>query len=633
MTGTVGGARSECDHSDRMARHSESEGRNLLERLRGRPGLLAPRTVPRADNALLGMEQRRRRRRWAVLAITVVALADIVGALVPRTRGHLAVLERNFPLGLSEGGRALLLVAGLLVLLLARGLARGYRRAWVGALVLTVASAVLHLAGNLDPIAAGLALVPPVYLWTIRDAFVAHARPFTLRSMLAIPWFLGGLLLYGLVGWSELAEELPDRDIGARVGAIVRSAFFLGHVAEADTALARAFIRSLQLFGAASLLLIAALLLQPVVARLAHHADIGERARFLDKWGRTGMAALAGLPENETLELAGGRVLLGYREISGVAIGVGDPVGEPGTEQEALGDFVTVCERNGWTPVLLAASYSTAAEAGRFGFASVAIGEEAVVDLQGFVTAGKERAKLRQNTHRADRDGVMVVRYDPAHRTPTVDAQIGEISDEWLKLKHGPELGFTLGRLDLGSFDLYETWIALVAGRVVAFTTWLPYLDGKAMILDLIRRRADSPVGTMELLILRSLEAFRDRGLKEASLNGIPLASVDRPGTDSSADGENAEDSRLSEALRWLYDHGGAVYEAKNLFRFKSKFGPRWEPMYLVYPESANLARIATTVGIAYLPNGIVATLRGLTRRGAGAQVKAVRAGAPDTST
>ena len=172
-----------------------------------------------------------------------------------------------------------------------------------------------------------------------------------------------------------------------------------------------------------------------------------------------------------------------------------------------------------------------------------------------------------------------------------------------------------------------------MAGRVVAFTTWLPYLDGKAMILDLVRRRADSPVGTMELLILRSLEAFRDRGLKEASLNGIPLASVDRPGTDSSADGENAEDSRLSEALRWLYDHGGAVYEAKNLFRFKSKFAPRWEPMYLVYPESANLARIATTVGIAYLPNGFVATLRGLTRRGGGAPVKAVKAGAPDTST
>jgi phosphatidylglycerol lysyltransferase len=591
-----------------VTRRTERSEGGLAERFRSRPSFRAPRAIPRADNALLGMEQRRHRRRWAVLAIAVVALADIVGAVVPRTRHHLAILERNFPLGLSESGRALLLVAGLALLLLARGLARGYRRAWIGALFLTIASALLHLAGNLDPIAAGLALVPPVYLWTIRDAFVARARPLTFRALIAVPWFFGGLLLYGLVGWSELAEQLPDHGIASRVDAVLRSAFFLTTAPSGDTALARAFVRSLQVLGAASMLIVVAVLLQPVVARLIHHPDIHARARFLDRWGRTGMAALAGLPENEVLELVDGRVVLGYREISGVAIGVGDPVGEPGTEETALGELVTICEHYGWTPVLLAASRITAERAERFGFASVAIGEEAVVDLQGFTTAGKERAKLRQNTRRAERDGVIVVPYRREDRSPAVDAQLRAISDQWLKLKHGPELGFTLGHLDLDRFDLFETWIALVGGRVVAFTTWLPYLDGKGMILDLLRRSPESPVGTMELLMLRALEAFRDRGFKEASLNAIPLAHVDRPDDD-------ADDSRLRDALRWLYEHGGAVYEAKNLFRFKAKFGPRWEPIYLVYPESANLARVATTVGIAYLPNGLVAAVRGLARR------------------
>jgi phosphatidylglycerol lysyltransferase len=527
---------------------------------------------------------------------------------VPRTRHHLAILERNFPLGLSESGRALLLVAGLALLLLAQGLARGYRRAWIGALFLTIASAVLHLAGNLDPIAAGLALVPPVYLWTIRDAFVARARPLTFRSLVAVPWFFGGLLLYGLVGWSELAEQLPDRTIARRIDVVLRSAFFLTTAPSGDTALARAFIRSLQALGAASMLVVLTLLLQPVVARLIHHSDLRARARFLDRWGRTGMAALAGLPENEVLELVDGQVLLGYREISGVAIGVGDPVGEPGTELAALGELVTKCEHYGWTPVLLAASRLTAERADRYGFASVPIGEEAIVDLQGFTTTGKEKAKLRQNTRRAERDGVVVVPYRAENRSSAVDAQLRAISDHWLEMKHGPELGFTLGRLDLDRFELYETWIALVGGRVVAFTTWLPYLDGKAMILDLLRRDPASPVGTMELLILHAMEAFRDRGLKEASLNAIPLAHVDRPDDDG-------DDSRLRDALRWLYEHGGAVYEAKNLFRFKAKFGPRWEPIYLVFPESANLARIATTVGIAYLPNGLVAAARGLVRR------------------
>jgi lysylphosphatidylglycerol synthetase-like protein (DUF2156 family) len=131
------------------------------------------------------------------------------------------------------------------------------------------------------------------------------------------------------------------------------------------------------------------------------------------------------------------------------------------------------------------------------------------------------------------------------------------------------------------------------------------------------------------LLIVRALESFRDRGLKEVSLNGIPLACVDRPCSDGpDIYDADEDDPRLRDALRWLYEHGGAIYEAKNLFRFKAKFAPRWEPMYLVYPESANLARIATTVGIAYLPNGVVAAVRGLARR----RRSPLRAGGRDTS-
>jgi phosphatidylglycerol lysyltransferase len=374
--------------------------------------------------------------------------------VLPRTRGHLGILERNLPLGITEGSRALLLVAGLLLLLLARGVARGYRRAWLGALVITVASALLHLSGELDPIAAGLALVAPVYLWTIRDAFVARARPLTLRSLFALPWFFAGLLLYGLVGWSELAEQLPHHSIPDRIDVILRGAFFLTTIPAGDTALARAFVRSFQVLGAASLIVMVTLLLQPVVTRLQHHTDVRARGRFFDRWGRNGTAALAALPENEALELVGGLALIGYREISGVAIGVGDPVGQPGTEDAALGNFVTTCERNGWTPVLLAASRGTAERARRFGFESVAIGEEAVVDLQDFRTEGKERAKLRQNTRRAARDGVQVTHYTAAMRNAATDAQLREISDAWLKLKHGPELGFTLGRLDLDAFEL-----------------------------------------------------------------------------------------------------------------------------------------------------------------------------------
>ena len=406
-----------------VVRRTEPEGRSLVERLRGRPGLLSPRAIPRADNALLGMEQRRRRRRWAVLAIAVVAFADVVGAVVPRTRHHLAILERNFPLGLSEGGRALLLVAGLLLLLLARGLARGYRRAWIGALLLTIASAVLHLAGNLDPIAAGLALVPPVYLWTIRDTFVARARPLTLALVLAS--CRGSSAACSSTGSSvgrSSRSNFPTATSRTRIDTIVRSAFFLTTAPDGDTALARAFVRSLQLFGAASLLVArdaaAPAGRRAVGAPLRHCAPAraSSTGGVAPAWPRSRDCRRTRRSSSPTARCCSGTARSpASRSVSAIRSASRAPSSRRSPTSSRR------CERNGWTPVLLAASHATAEHARRFGFESVAIGEEAVVDLQGFTTAGKERAKLRQNTHRAERDDVVVVQY--TRRAPHVDGR------------------------------------------------------------------------------------------------------------------------------------------------------------------------------------------------------------------
>ena len=96
----------------------------------------------------------------------------------------------------------------------------------------------------------------------------------------------------------------------------------------------------------------------------------------------------------------------------------------------------------------------------------------------------------------------------------------------------------------------------------------------------------------MELLITRSMEAFRAAGRREISLGGIPLASAtDRTG-------------RIEQAAGWLFEHSGAVYDAKGLFSFKKKFAPDWEPLYLIYPTRTDLPRVAFAIGQAFLPPG-----------------------------
>jgi hypothetical protein len=77
------------------------------------------------------------------------------------------------------------------------------------------------------------------------------------------------------------------------------------------------------------------------------------------------------------------------------------------------------------------------------------------------------------------------------------------------------------------------------------------------------------------------------------SLSGAPLAlppeAVDRSGL-----------SRLLELAGRTME---PVYGFRSLLAFKAKFQPRYRPLWLVYPGTGDLPRIARAVSRAYLPH------------------------------
>ena len=64
---------------------------------------------------------------------------------------------------------------------------------------------------------------------------------------------------------------------------------------------------------------------------------------------------------------------------------------------------------------------------------------------------------------------------------------------------------------------------------------------------------------------------------------------------------------RLAESLE-------PVYGFKSLHSFKRKFNPRYEPIYLLYRDEGDLARIGAALTRAFLPD---ATLRQFASAGA----------------
>jgi phosphatidylglycerol lysyltransferase len=77
------------------------------------------------------------------------------------------------------------------------------------------------------------------------------------------------------------------------------------------------------------------------------------------------------------------------------------------------------------------------------------------------------------------------------------------------------------------------------------------------------------------------------------SLSGAPLALP--PGT--------ADGGRLTRLLELAGRTMEPVYGFRSLLAFKAKFQPHYRPLWLIYPGTAALPRIARAVSNAYLPH------------------------------
>ena len=92
----------------------------------------------------------RRVRRWAAGAIAVAGVVDLLSAVTPPLRGRLHLVLEVLPFVATQAAGALVTLAGIGLLALARGVRRGQRRAWAIAVWALAASVVLHLVRGGD---------------------------------------------------------------------------------------------------------------------------------------------------------------------------------------------------------------------------------------------------------------------------------------------------------------------------------------------------------------------------------------------------------------------------------------------------------------------------------------------------
>lgn len=559
----------------------------------------------------------------------------------------------------------LLLMPLVVQLMLAEGLRRGRRAAWVGTVVVQGLSALLALAHLLIVLLASPGL----------DLAARRALGVTARGLPA-GWLLVPVLVpTALVVLTLLARRVfpvrAPRGTYRRLGLVVAGVgvgtavlvVALGEVIEADfhpsatsgALLADHLLRLVPSAGLAAWIIpltpvtdaatvlveVAPLVVWAVLAvllwRSFHTHDTADaaagarRAReLLHDPGGPSVGWWATWEGNRWWFSPDRAAVVAYRPVAGVALTPCGPICAPADLPDVVVQFAEHAAELGLVPALYSVHADVADAAAALGWTRVQVAEETVLPLPALAFTGKKFQDVRTAMNRATKEGITTEWHTYASLPVGMRDQIHAISEDWVSQKGLPEMGFTLGGVDELADDEVRLLLAVDAERTVhGVTSWLPvFRDGArvGLTLDFMRRRAEGFRPVVELLIAQAALSAKEEGLEFVSLSGAPLART--PGaapttapSDAAGDGagdgashgagdgasHGADAGASSRVLDELLDRLGAllepVYGFRSLLFFKATFQPIYHPMYLTVPDVADLPVVATALGRAYLPD------------------------------
>jgi lysyl-tRNA synthetase class 2 len=541
-------------------------------------------------------------RRLAALAVAWVAARSVLGASGLLDMHRQWVLGWRAPAGLPSLERAAALLVGLLLAAIASRLWHGIRTAAPLAILALAALAGAQLAdGRARSGAITIALAALVAIGLAADSFPLGCRNRPRRAAVLAAAATWALVCAVITGGLLAARASAHRYVGARAlthsaRLLVRSVAAL-HVSPDVRTLIELSLLAAAAFSAVAL----RTALRAARGGEGHTAEQDRAARaILERYGEDTLAPFL-LRADKALHFAAGGVL-SYRVIGETAIVSADPVAPPGRAGDVLASFLRVARSRGWQVAIWGAGEQHLDEYRRLGLRSICVGEEAFVDPAGFTLEGRAVRKLRQSVARVRRRGWEITAVQGRDIDPALEAQIDELEHRW-RASRRQLIGFAMG---MGHFEseIHPDDLFVLArapsGKLGGAMRFAACAGGR-LSLDTMRRVGETPNGLNEALICHALQAARQLGVREVSLNYAGLAHLIR------ARHQGAAASLRARAVMALL---GRRFQMERLVRFNEKFFPEWRPRHLVYESRLALPRTVVRVLQAegYLPTRLAGT-------------------------
>jgi phosphatidylglycerol lysyltransferase len=502
----------------------------------------------------------------------------LVSGATPASEEATDLLSLHVPLPLVEASHFIGSVAGIALLLIARGVLHRLDAAWWASFVLAIVAAILAMPKGIALSEASYLSVLALLLYNSRNQFdrrsTLFSQPLGAMWLLSVAWVVAAVILLLFFAYREVdySNELwwqfefdahAPRSLRAMMGvAIIGFGLALWQLLRPSP-------------GAPAL---------PTTVEL-------DRASEVIAAQPSAEACLALMGDKHLLFSTGGNAFIMFGRQARSWISLFDPVGRTSEWPELVWSFIELATDHGGRP----AFYQVRGDAVPLyldaGLRAFKLGEYAYVSLNEFTIKGSKRSHLRQALNRAERDNLEFALLSPAE-VPATQPELKAISDAWLSEHAAREKGFSLGFFDPAYLARQSIAVVRQQGKLVAFANLLCTHLKSEVSIDLMRQLPEAPAGTMDFLFTRLMLHFQAEGYARFGLGMAPLSGM--------ANHELAP--RWHRFGRFLFDYGEMFYNFRGLRSFKDKFDPVWEPRYLI--AGGGLSPLLTLTDVAALISG-----------------------------
>lgn len=309
---------------------------------------------------------------------------------------------------------------------------------------------------------------------------------------------------------------------------------------------------------------------------------------ILETYGGNSASQLAFLGDKEVYIYNNGledTVFFQFATYGNHCVVMGDPAGKAADFPAAFQQFINEADQWCYEPIFYECNMESVTVLHELGYDFIKMGEEALVDLNTFTTAGKKMKGTRAVINKITKEGYTFEVLQPPFTSETM-ASLQEISDSWLQGRK--EKGFSLGFFS--ESYLQRGPIAIIRNQeqeIVSFANLIPTYSPTVGTIDLMRHHSEkAPSGSMDFLLIHLFHYMKEQEITYFDLGMAPLANV----------GHSRKSFTQERIANLVYEFGSHFYSFQGLREYKEKYASQWVPRYTLYHRDSWIAYVMLVI-------------------------------------